>query len=302
MNNQSHKICYWCKKPLLSNEILHGLHLMCFLKAFNVSEGIDFQNLALKHVENSSVLSFFESSFFQGKFKKYSAILDERDYILKVEEQDYPELPKTEYLCNQIALNIGIQVPEYFLLNFYNKMDAFVVKNFMEKFPGGNLIHIYHFFTNNADYNCQNLLHIIQEKTGKRNDLARFVEMCLFDALIGNHDRHGRNLGLIETSRGFTLAPLYDNPSYLALESDWLLEADHNPKGKIATSNSDEPTMRDYKLEFNLLGFDDVVDNFKRKIKIEDIMLLIDNSFISSKRQNAFRNLILKRFKELNHG
>jgi serine/threonine protein kinase HipA of HipAB toxin-antitoxin module len=53
--------------------------------------------------------------------------------------------------------------------------------------------------------------------------------MCLFDALVGNHDRHGRNIALIETRKGHILSPFYDNPSYIGIEDHNLLLAEHNP-------------------------------------------------------------------------
>jgi len=66
-------------------------------------------------------------------------------------------------------------------------------------------------------------------------DVSIFIKTLLFDALIGNNDRHGRNLGFIVTSKGSTLSPIYDNVSYLSLESGGMLQAQHNPTGRINT-------------------------------------------------------------------
>jgi hypothetical protein len=43
------------------------------------------------------------SSFFQGKLGKYSVELGDSLYIMKVHQQDDPELPALEFLSNQTA-------------------------------------------------------------------------------------------------------------------------------------------------------------------------------------------------------
>ncbi len=122
--------------------------------------------------------------------------------------------------------------------------------------------------------------------------------MCLFDALIGNHDRHGRNIALIETKKGFILAPFYDNPSYIGVEHHSLLLAQHNPRGKIATSLTIEPTLRDYVQDFNDLGYGSIVLSFLSKIQKTDFRTLIQKSFLSERRRIAFLTLIKSRQEE----
>jgi hypothetical protein len=125
------------------------------------------------------------------------------------------------------------------------------------------------------------------------------VIVTLFDALIGNHDRHGRNLGIIQAANKSILAPFYDNPSYIALEDPFLLGAYHEPRGAIATKATLEPTMRDYVKEWLRLGFSDQVLQFESQINMENIQTLISQSFVSPKRQQAFLRLIQRRYKEL---
>lgn len=306
-NRNTTLFCYKCLKNFLpAEEKQHGLHPLCFQEWFQIPTVMDFQNLSLKAQDNEShdplqdlEQQIVNSSFFQGKFKKYSASLNNEEYILKVQELEYPELPATEYLCNQMATLLKIQVPEYHLIQFQNTMNTFVVKNFMHEIQGGNLIHIYHYLKTPSDYNCQTLLNIIIEKTNQRKNVVHFIEMCLFDALIGNNDRHGRNFGLIQTRQGLTLAPIYDNPSYLAIEEDWLLEANHEPKGKISTQTTDNPSMKDYIIEFKRLGFEDVIVHFKKLVNIEKLFFIIDNAYISQKRKEAFKRLMRKRHQEM---
>lgn len=304
--------CYRCLKEILPTEQSHyGLHRSCFQVWFQ--EALDpypfanelpvFQSLVVRSQTNSSTsTSSVLSSNFQGSYKKYSATLGVKHYILKVEEKKYPELPATEYLCNQIAEFLKIPVPPYYLVQFEdeeNNFISFVTENFMASLPGTNLKHIYHYLDKlPANFNCQTILEVIKDNSTRKKDVKVFIEMCLFDAFIGNHDRHGRNLGFVETSKGKFLAPVYDNPSYIGIE-ELFLKSDLEPKGKIATQRTGEPTMKDYVIEFKRLNFQNVISNFRKRVKLEKIFPLIENAFISTDRKIALKNLVQKRYKEL---
>ena len=134
----------------------------------------------------------------------------------------------------------------------------------MSGLSNASLVHIYHYLKNSDEHNCENLVAIIGEKTGRRTEQERFVYLTLADSLIGNHDRHGRNLGFIQTPRGMQLAPFYDNPSFVGLDDDLMLGADLQPRGAIFTKETDEPTMKDYVREWNRLGYEEVVQRFRR--------------------------------------
>ncbi len=296
------KNCFKCLNPIENQTPVHGLHRDCFLNWFklNPNNMLDFGDVALRSEKPDSLLpnNPINTSFFQGKFKKYSANLDKRSYILKVQDQDYPELPLAEYLCNQIAKKLGLIISDFYLIHFLNELDSFVTHNFMDNYTPGNLVHIYHFITEGQPFSCQTIIKIIEDKVGRIEAIKQFVFLCLFDALIGNHDRHGRNIALIETKKGFELAPFYDNPSYLGIEDQSVLLAHHNPRGKIATSVNTEPTMKDYVSEFYQMGYESWVKEFRGRIDKIHINQLIENSFLSEKRKIAFSQLIERRIKE----
>lgn len=300
--------CYQCLKSISNvSGAVHGLHKDCFLSVFAVSKGEDFKNIAIKSQANESgtdseeIDSRINSSFFHGKFKKYSASLGHSSYILKVKDNAYPELPQTEYLCNQIAQILGIHVAEFALIEFQNSITAFVTKNFMPKTPASNLVHLYHYTKSYEDWSLQFLLNVVKKETKKFKDAERFLNLCLFDALIGNHDRHGRNLAFIQQAKNCFLSPFYDNPSYLGIEDELLLGAHHEPKGTIATSHTTEPTMKDYVQEMEHLGFDGILKSFQNNLETNQQRMnsAIDNAFISDSRKKAFSDLIARRKEEL---
>ncbi len=220
-------------------------------------------------------------------------------YILKVQQQEYPELPATEFLSNQIFRSLNIPVPDHYLIKYPKDQLCFVTKNFMSDLAASTLDHIYHFVTNGEKYDCESLVKIIGEKTERKAEQEKFITLTLADSLIGNHDRHGRNLAFIRSAKGMWLSPFYDNPSALALEDPFMLGADLQPRGSIYTKDTDKPTMKDYILEWNRLGYGDVVRRFKKNLSLATIKDLIEKSHISEKRKKALLNLILKRNEEL---
>lgn len=221
------------------------------------------------------------------------------NYILKVQQKEYPELPATEFLSNQIYESLNISIPNYYLVRFPEEQFCFVTKNFMAEFAASDLVHIYHFIKDGMGHDCESLVTIIGEQTGRRIEQERFVYLTLADSLIGNHDRHGRNLGFIQSAKGMKLAPFYDNPSALGLEDHSILGADLQPRGSIFTKESDKPTMKDYVKEWHRLGYGDIVDRFRKHHSLEEIKSLIEKSNISEKRQKALFKLISKRSQEL---
>ena len=290
-------ICFKCSQGIKEESPLHGLHPTCFIEWFSLKQSDDFVSIAIAH-ESPLEQNAFVSSFFHGKFKKYAARLGNIHYILKLSDE-YPELAKAEYLCNQIARSLKLDVANHFLIRFMNHADCFVTYNFMQDFEGSDLKHIYHFLGKDDAYTVKNLLKIIETKTGKMSEVRKFIHMCLFDALIGNHDRHGRNLGFIVSAKGYVMAPCYDNPSYLAIEDKFLLAAHHEPRGRIATSRTEEPVMIDYVQEFKELAYRDLVIEFLAHMDLQKIEKIIDQSFLSQKRKKAFTSLMNRRYLEL---
>ena len=294
-------ICCHCCKPLAVEEIsLYGLHENCFRECFGSSE--DFVDLVARSQSAPPMPISQEPkniSFFHGAYRKYSARLGKRIYILKVQQQEYPELPATEFLSNQIFRSLKIPVPDHYLIKYPKEELCFVTKNFMSDLTASTLDHIYHFVTDEKKHDCESLVKIIGEKTQRKREQEKFILLTLADSLIGNHDRHGRNLAFIRSAKGMQLSPFYDNPSALALEDSSMLGADLQPRGSIYTKATDMPTMKDYVIEWNRLGFGHVIRRFKKNLSLGTIKDLIEKSHLSEKRKKALLDLILQRNEEL---
>lgn len=297
-------ICIGCSKELLENEgsSAHGFHRECFCHEFQLASFEDFQELIPQQVtslEPTHPADVICSSFFHGKFKKYSAILGGTHYILKIQEQEAPELPAVEFVSNKLAKEFGLRIPPFHFLNLYGETPAFLSKNFIAN-PAipATLVHIYHFLNVDERFSCENILNILRNQGCGFSEIEFFVHMCLFDAVIGNHDRHGRNLGIIETPRQKTLAPAYDNPSFLGIHSGNLLKAQFEPRGRIATESTAEPTVVDYCVEFERLDLGLSIKVFHKKVMTVDFKTIINTGPCSELMKAAFCRLVEKRVKE----
>ena len=278
----------------------YGLHGQCFRQWFAVSDSVEFISLQRRSSGGSDLdkrVASQNTSFFHGTFKKYSANLDGHSYILKMRQDEAPELPEVECLCNEIGELLNVPVAEFYLIDF-NGDRTFVTKNFIKPGVPTDLQHIYHFRAHDQ-HSCEGIIQAIAEKTQSRYDVTVFIRVLLFDALIGNHDRHGRNLAFVVTAKGASLSPIYDNVSYLSLEQGPMLKADFNPTGKVSTSLTHEPSMKDYVQELIRLGYRAEVLRFHKSIKLSKLYQLIDDSFCSLLMKDAIKALVSKRFKEL---
>lgn len=300
-------ICLKCNNELNQNDAVYGLHKRCFDQSFGLSENVEFKDLDPKKSSDTSSGSRPEikkqkNTFYHGVYLKYSARLGSTEYILKVEEPRFPELPLIEYLCNELASILEIEVPPYHLIDFNGRL-AFVTRNFMQDYTG-TLVHIYNYLSEGEDHhNCEEIINVIAGQTGKLAEVSKFINICLFDSLIGNNDRHGRNLGIIVTSSFKKLAPMYDNPSCLGIEDDFFLVSDINPGGSIWTKDNKHPKSFDYIKEFQRLGYGDLVNAFIIKITSQssNIIKAVEVARLSQKRKDALIKLLNKRIEEFNN-
>ena len=152
-------------------------------------------------------------------------------YIAKVGHKHYPIESITEYLLNQVGLYFGIEMAESELAAIpytSSTQIRFFSKYFLKE--GELLIHGADIYA--AYYNDDNIINMIEAQKMEKDlitvqeaqkaiqysfpnnpeILKAYGKLLLFDALIGNNDRHFYNWGCIKSISKETVkfSPIYD--------------------------------------------------------------------------------------------
>ena len=245
-------------------------HNRCIIESLELPKDCDLElrNLEMRGDEPDvdKEKQRFVNTFYHGNFKKYAATLGGFRVILKLSDMEhYPELPLVEYLCNKVAQLLGIHVARFGILELDGR-PAFVTRNFVNK-GAENLVHLYRYLSAKDRYDLETIAATIQKVTQRLADVHRFFEICMFDMIIGNNDRHGRNLGFIENGGSSRLSPFYDNVTILGAESgEFFLGTHWNPKSKIAASINDAPSLLEIVTEVQRLGQTSLVKRMQSRI------------------------------------
>jgi HipA-like C-terminal domain len=161
----------------------------------------------------------------------------------------------TELFNNQLGEVLGFEMAH----SGIGRLDSglyFLTKNF--RAPGERLVHgslmieevfgasreteRIHVRSEQAFYSVDFLKQVIEDfcQHDATAVFGRFIEMLVFDALIGSMDRHAQNWGVLQHSSlppRFRLAPIFDSARALL----WLL-----PEGKLLAYYEDESKLLRY--------------------------------------------------------
>jgi serine/threonine-protein kinase HipA len=174
-------------------------------------------------------------------------------HILKLAMQDLPDQDISEYLAMRAARLAGLPVPDV-SVQMFNDERAFVVKRFdrLKTSSGWTRIH--------QEDMCQALglspgrkyeIHqgpgaaqvarlIRQSVTGGRQDedVWRFIDALIFNALIVGTDAHAKNYSFLIAPGQVRLSPLYDVNSYLPY-----LRPGHHPEMSMRIGSEARPDL-----------------------------------------------------------
>lgn len=193
-------------------------------------------------------------------------------------------MPENEFLSNQVGALLGVNVAEYGYWRLGND-HVFVTKDFVST-PGSTLtlVHLSRFMKGKWD--CESVVKVlINHSSVPQIDLDQFVKVCLFDALIGNSDRHGKNLAFIRENGKLRLSPVYDNVSVMiAKDLQYEMIKHMNWGGKIKSRDSESPDFFDYLREFKRLKLGKYSKHFENRLlqKKSQLLALIKKSKLSA--------------------
>lgn len=167
------------------------------------------------------ILKFTSKEFVEhlGTKEKFWTRLESKEYLFKIGRENTLE-NCSEKIAYEIAKLIQLEVAEYEFATYVNGYERQGVAS--EKFIENNARLI-------LGNEILNMLIVNYDKNARNNELSsvlalmkltestkNFSGYLVFDALIGNQDRHHENWGFISSKSGLILAPSFDHASGLA--------------------------------------------------------------------------------------
>ncbi|MDX1900726.1 MAG: HipA domain-containing protein [Gammaproteobacteria bacterium] len=199
-----------------------GLHLLSpqlnHLAPLQLSAS-DQRMEAITRVGKMSIQGIQPKLSAQLKVKEgYFEIVDQNGrYILKPQNEYYPELPENEALTMSLAACIDIETPIHGLLYSIDGSMTYFVKRF-DRAGHNKKIALEDFAQLSGmdrqtkyDSSMEKVIKVISEHcTFPKIEFVKFFRLTIFNFLIGNEDMHLKNFSLISRDQKITLSPSYD--------------------------------------------------------------------------------------------
>jgi len=225
-------------------------------------------------------------------------------YIIKPQNDIFPELPENEDLTMRMAMFLGINVPlhgmvygkdgslSYFIKRFdrYGKGKKYATEDFAQ-LTGNTRETKYRF-------SMEKLVPVIEEFcTFPVVEKVEFFKRIVFCFVTGNEDMHLKNFSLITKNGKTTLAPAYDLlNSSIAINSpeEEIALTLKGKKSNLKASDFVEYYAKE-RLQLNEKTIDTILqDMFQAKQKWKD---LISISFLSDDMKEKYNHLLEHRMK-----
>ena len=155
------------------------------------------------------------------KFDKGGKIFEVVDiggeYILKPQNDYYPELPENEDLTMRLASLVGIEVPFHGMLYSKDGSRSYFIKIF-DRLPRGKKVALEDFAqlteqTRETKYksSMEKVAWVIEQFCSfPLIEKQKLLRITLFNFLCGNEDMHLKNFSLISRNEKIELSPAYD--------------------------------------------------------------------------------------------
>lgn len=139
------------------------------------------------------------------------------EYILKPQNNFYPELPENESLTMKLAELIGIEVPISGMIYSSDGKFTYFIKRF-DRYGRNKKLSLEDFAQLSGksretkyDYSMEKLVTLIDTFcTFPAVEKVKLFRLTIFNYLIGNEDMHLKNFSLITRDNKVELSPAYD--------------------------------------------------------------------------------------------
>lgn len=224
------------------------------------------------------------------------------NYIIKPQNDLFPELPQNEDLTMKMAKVYGLEVPFHGLVYSKDESLSYFIKRF-DRYSKGKKFATEDFaqLTGNSrdtkyNYTMEKLVRVIDEYcTFPAIEKADFFKRVLFCFLTGNDDMHLKNFSVITKAGKTTLTPVYDflNSSIAIKSPDE--EIALSLKGKRSNFKSSDfiSYYAKERLELTDKTIDTILNDMNKSIS--NWIELIEISFLSDAMKEKYLKLLRNR-------
>jgi serine/threonine-protein kinase HipA len=226
-------------------------------------------------------------------------------YILKPPSERFSQLPETEDLTMHMAAALRIATVPHSLIRMASGNLAYLTRRIDRTMQGKlhmeDMCQLTGRLTENKYHGSYEQIAkaILRFSANPRLDVINFFEVVLFCFLTGNADMHLKNFSLIDISErgGVSLAPAYD-----LLSTALLMPSDDEDLALTLNGKKKRITFKDFKTALTTLSVDEVVQErlFRKFRKARPVLeLLIDRSFLGKELRSAYKDLIMKKYRQI---
>lgn len=249
----------------------------------------------------------------QGVQPKLSAKLNVKDevfdivdrggeYILKPQNNFYPELPENESLTMKLAELIGIEVPLSGMIYSSDGKFTYFIKRF-DRYGRNKKLSLEDFAQlagksreTKYDYSMEKLITLIDTFcTFPAIEKVKLFRLTIFNFLIGNEDMHLKNFSLITRDNNVELSPAYDllNTTIVVPKSQEEIALPIAGKKRNLTAK----ILIDYFAKERMKLNDTIISQVLNKINTEwsNWEELINISFLSNEMKEKYLELLNRR-------
>ncbi|MBB6463871.1 type II toxin-antitoxin system HipA family toxin [Flammeovirga kamogawensis] len=326
MNLPTIQFCPGTLKP--GNQTYSSTALRRVFNGKKVSHLLPYASPASNEVTNELFENNQKRMSISGVQEKFSVLLEinklrlinegeQGQYILKPKPnagKNPEQMPANEHLTMQIARQVfNIETAENALIFFNDGEPAYITKRFdvindstkwaqedfaslsqrMPQTHGENYKYLGNYFQ---------LFELLKKYVPAYHvEAPKLFQLILFNYLMSNGDAHFKNFSLIETQFGdFKMSPAYDllNSRIHIADKDFALEEGLLPpsqtKGKIHEQFYKLGKIAGIKIQ--------IIDNIfsLMRSKKEEVLVLINQSYLSEKLKRNYEQAYLTRLKKLN--
>jgi len=217
------------------------------------------------------------------------------NYILKPQNEIFPQMPENEHLTMRIAEFCGISVVPSTLIRLKSGELSYLTKR-IDRTETGEKIHMLDMFQILEAFDkYKNSVEKVGKAVAEHSsntllDLLRLFEVVLFCYITGNNDMHLKNFSLLLSNQNWTLAPAYDllNVSlHISEDTEETALTIGGKKRKLTKSD-----FVNLGLSFQLTE-KQIFNTFERFIKVEKkLKKEIKSSFLSLENQMKYIELL----------